>query len=184
MWQLLSDIGYVPTPNVHSDVWDHAESYTIYMLLACRLKITFTFSLKLIIFFLEQLQHLLLPSLIVTSSQVRVGMPFPLQCAVTLAWGQKAYFTIVRFRYGLPVTYLGWPLHLGETLPLRTSDKKLNGRRAVSMRLPTLQHPLEKYMTSSRELCSMRDFLQTHLQEPDFFLVHESRVSQETRLVK
>jgi hypothetical protein len=75
---LLSDVGYVPIPNVHSDVWDCVETYTIYMLLACRLKITFTFSLKLIISFLLQLQHLLLPSLIVTSSQVRVGMPLPL----------------------------------------------------------------------------------------------------------
>ncbi len=77
MW-LLSGIGYVPTPNVHSDVWDCVESYTIYMLLACRLKITFIFSLKLIISILVQLQHLLLPSLIVTFSQVRVGMPLPL----------------------------------------------------------------------------------------------------------
>jgi hypothetical protein len=75
---LLSDVGYVPTPNVHSDVWDHVESYTINMLLACRLKITFIFSLKIIISFLVQLQHLLLPSLIVTSSQVRVGTPLPL----------------------------------------------------------------------------------------------------------
>ncbi len=50
------------------------------MLLACtcRLKITFTFSLKLIIYFLVQLQHLPLPSQIVTSSQVRVGTPLPL----------------------------------------------------------------------------------------------------------
>jgi hypothetical protein len=34
--------------------------------------------LSLIISFLIQLKHLLLPSLIVTSSQVRVGMPLPL----------------------------------------------------------------------------------------------------------
>jgi hypothetical protein len=34
--------------------------------------------LSLIIFFLEQLQHNLLPSLLVTSSQVRVSMPLPL----------------------------------------------------------------------------------------------------------
>jgi hypothetical protein len=45
---LLSSVGYVPTPNVHSDVWDRVESYTIHMHLTCRLKITFTFSLKLI----------------------------------------------------------------------------------------------------------------------------------------
>jgi hypothetical protein len=81
---LLSCIGYVPTPNVHSDVCDYVESYTIDMLLACKLKITFTFSLKLIISFLVKLQHLLLPSPIVTSSQVRVSMPLPLwSCCIS-----------------------------------------------------------------------------------------------------
>jgi hypothetical protein len=75
---LLSGIGYVPTLNVHSDVWNCVESYTIFMLLTCRLKITFNFSLRLIISFLVQLQHIFLPSLIVTSSQVRVGTPVPL----------------------------------------------------------------------------------------------------------
>jgi hypothetical protein len=81
---LLSGVGYVPTPNVHLDVWDCVESYTIHMLLACRLKITFTFSLKLILSFLVQLQHLLLTSLLVTSSQVRVGMPLPfLSCCIS-----------------------------------------------------------------------------------------------------
>ncbi len=43
------------------------------------------------------------------------------------------------------------------------------GQSAVSMRLPTLQHPLENKVMSSRELRPMRDFLQTHQQEPDFF---------------
>jgi hypothetical protein len=48
----LSDVGKMPTPNVRSDVWDHVESYTMHMLLAHRLKITFTSYLKLIISFL------------------------------------------------------------------------------------------------------------------------------------
>ncbi len=65
--------------------------------------------------------------------------------------------------------YLGWPLRLGETLPPRTSNEKLNGQSPVSMRLPTSQHPLEKQMTSSWELCPTRDFLQMHQQEPVFF---------------
>ncbi len=88
-------------------------------------------------------------------------------------------------RYGLLVIqdYLGWPLRLGETLPLRTSNEKLTGWSAVSTRLPTLQHLLEKQVSSLQELCSTSDFLQTHLQESDFF-VHEERVSQETCLVK
>ncbi len=81
---LLSGICCVSTPNVHSDVWDCVEYYTIHMLLACRLKITFTFSLKLIISFLIQLQQLLSPSLIVTSSEVRVGTPLPLlSCCIS-----------------------------------------------------------------------------------------------------
>ncbi len=51
MW-FLSGVGKVPTLNVCSDVWDHVESYTILMLLACRLKIIPTSNLKLIISFL------------------------------------------------------------------------------------------------------------------------------------
>ncbi len=111
---LVSGIGYVPTSNVHTDVWNHVESYTIYMFLVCRLKITFTFSLKLIISILVQLQHLLLPSLIVTSSQVRVGTSLPLWSCCISGLGPEGlcYGTVVWFQYGLQVIYLGWPLRL------------------------------------------------------------------------
>ncbi len=51
MW-FLSGVGKIPTPNVCSDVWNHVESYTIRMLLVCRLKIIPTSNLKLIISFL------------------------------------------------------------------------------------------------------------------------------------
>jgi hypothetical protein len=91
---------------------------------------------------------------------------FLFYCAVSLAWGRKAYCTIVWFL--VTQDYLGWPLHLGETLTSRTSNKKLNGQSAVSTRLPTLQHPLEKQVTSLQELHPTRNFLQTHLQEPEF----------------
>jgi hypothetical protein len=91
---LLSGIGYVPTPNVHSDVWDHVESYAKHMLLTRRLKITFTFSLKHIISTLVQLQHLLFHSLIVTSSPVRVGTPLPLQLCCIFGLGQKGLLRI------------------------------------------------------------------------------------------
>ncbi len=86
---LLSGVGYVPTPNVHLDVWYCVEPFRIHMLLTRRLKIPFTFSLKLIISFLKQLQNLLLPSLIVTSSQVRVGMPLPLWFCCISGLGPK-----------------------------------------------------------------------------------------------
>ncbi len=39
----------VPTPNVHSDIWDHVESYAIQMFLACRFRITFKPKFKLLI---------------------------------------------------------------------------------------------------------------------------------------
>jgi hypothetical protein len=62
----------VPTQNVHSDLWDHEESYAIRMLLARRLKITFTSSLELIVSFLVSTYYVL-PSLDSHSSLVRVG---------------------------------------------------------------------------------------------------------------
>jgi hypothetical protein len=49
---LPSGVGNVPTLNVHSDVWDHVESYTIRMLVVCKLKIIPISNLKLIISFL------------------------------------------------------------------------------------------------------------------------------------
>jgi hypothetical protein len=39
----------VPTPNMHPDIRDHAESYAIHMILTCRLRITFKLKTKLII---------------------------------------------------------------------------------------------------------------------------------------
>ncbi len=59
------------------------------------------------------------------------------------------------------------------------SEKKLHQktprpRSAVSTRLHTPQHSWEILVTSSWELRPTRDFLKTHLQEPDFF---GSRVS-------
>ncbi len=160
---LLSDVGYVPTLNVHSDVWDCVESYTICMLLTCRLKITFTVSLKLIISFLVQLQHCPLPSLIVTSSQVRVGAPLPLLSCCISGLGPEG----LQHNRMLPVVSPGttWGdlcVSLVETLPPRTFHVKLNGRSAVSTRRPTtLQHLLEKQVTSSRTYKN-QNFLGVH----------------------
>ncbi len=157
---LLSDVGYVPTPNVHSDVWDRVESYTVYMLLACRLKITFV-----------QLQHLLLPSLIVTSSQVRAGMPLPLRSCCISGLGPEGLLHNPMILVWSPGNLLR--VTLAPRGNSASSNEKLNGRSAVSTRLPTSQHSLEKQVTSSQELCSMRDFLHAHLHDPEFFLVHE-----------
>ncbi len=49
---LPSRVGNLPTPNVRSDVWDYVESYTICILLVCRLKIISSPNLKLMISFL------------------------------------------------------------------------------------------------------------------------------------
>jgi hypothetical protein len=40
----------VPTPNMHPNIRDHVESYTIHMILTCRLRITFKPKTKLIIY--------------------------------------------------------------------------------------------------------------------------------------
>jgi hypothetical protein len=110
---------------------------------------------------------------------------FLFDCAVSLAWGQKAYYTTVQFWYGLPVTYLGWPLHLHRgLLPPRTSNEKLDGRSAVSTRLPTSRHLLEKQVTSLWELRPMHDSLLTHLQEPYLFWFTSNAFLKRTRLVK
>ncbi len=102
---LLSGVGYVPTPNVHLDVWDRVESYTIYMLLACRLKITFTFSLEIIITFLVQPQHLLLPSLIITFFQVRVGTPLSLLLCCISSLGPEGLLQVGKnIKCSLPAT--------------------------------------------------------------------------------
>ncbi len=115
------------------------------------------------------------PSLIVTSSQVRVGMPLPLLSCCISDLGPEG----LRYNCTTPVVYPGTTqddhcIFLGENLPTRTFHAKLNSQSAVSTRRPTtLQHPLEKQVTSLQELRSTRNFLHTHLQEPDFFLVHE-----------
>ncbi len=118
-----------------------------------------------------QLQHLLLPFLLVTSSQVRVGMPLPLRSCCISGLGPEGLLHNRTILVWSPGTTQGDPcVFIGETLPPRTSHEKLNGQSAVSTRLPTtLQHPLEKQVTSLRELHSTHDFLQMHLQEPDFF---------------
>ncbi len=115
------------------------------------------------------------PSLIVTSSQVRVGTPLPLLSCCISGLGPEGLWHNRTIPVVSPGTTQGDPcVFLGESLPTRTSNKKLNGRIAVSTRPPTtLQHPLEKQVTSLQELHSMRNFLQTHLQEPESFLVHE-----------
>ncbi len=58
----------VPTPNVHSDIWDRVESYAIHTFLARRQKITFTSNLKLIISFLNHTYHSLLQLLVLVAS--------------------------------------------------------------------------------------------------------------------
>ena len=76
MW-FLSRVGEMPTPNVHLDVWDLVEAYTILMLLVCRLKIIPTSNLKLIISFLVLLILVLslfkLLSLVASRCGARLG---------------------------------------------------------------------------------------------------------------
>ncbi len=130
-------------------------------------------NLKLIISILVQLQHLLLPSLIVTSSQVRVSTPLPLPLCCIPGLGPKGLWHNRMIPVNPPgIFLLRVTFASGETLPPRTFHAKLNGRSAVSTRRPTtLQHPLEKQVTSSR---TYKDQI--------FGGVHEWRLSPETRL--
>ncbi len=78
----------MPTPNVRSDVWNHVESYTILMLLGCRLKIIPTSNLKLIISLLVLL--ILILSLFKSLSLVASTRHAALNLACLLEVGQQA----------------------------------------------------------------------------------------------
>ncbi len=77
---------HIQSDLVHDKIFSGIKNYTFLHCWHCNmqdslhadLQITFKQNPKLIISFLEQLQHDLLPSIIVTSSQVRVGMLLPL----------------------------------------------------------------------------------------------------------
>ncbi len=81
----------VTTPNVHLDVWDCVESYAIHMILAHRLRITFTFKLKLIISFLVSPEILFISTL-----QVLISFCLEAACSLLcilfsrLTWGLSA----------------------------------------------------------------------------------------------
>jgi hypothetical protein len=84
----------VPTPNVCLDIWDCVESYGMHMFLACRLEITFTSNLKLIISVLILI--LLLPSF-KPLSLVALTRHTALNLACLLEVGQQAWCRILKF---------------------------------------------------------------------------------------
>ncbi len=70
-------------------------------------------------------------------------------------------------------------MHLGETLlPWKAKDKKLSLRDALRR-----STHLSIRWRHRKILRPMRNFLQMHLQELEFMLVHEWRISEETHLV-
>ncbi len=81
----------VPTPNVRLDIWDCVESYVIHMILACRLIITFTSKLKLMISFLVSPLILLRSTLQVLASFC-LEAAHPSLCILfsRLTWGLNA----------------------------------------------------------------------------------------------
>jgi hypothetical protein len=117
--------------------------------------------------------RLLLPSLIVTSSQVRVGSSSSI--VLSLAWGQKAYYTIIRFRYGLPVTYFGWPLCLHR---VNSASKNLPWEaqwpKCCLYETPYyVAAPIRETANVIARTPPYAQQLPTHLQEPEFFFVHK-----------
>ncbi len=87
----------------------------------------------------------------------------------------------------LPVSprQLGWPLHLEETLPPRTSNKKLQGQKVLSLRdtlcWSTCERKRWRHCKNSA-LCAT-SYRRTYKNQI-IFLVHEWCVSYETSLVK
>ncbi len=126
-------------------VWDHVGFYMIHNFLNPAVECQLESFLSLIILILIQLKHLLY-LLFAISSPVRVGTPLPLQECSHLAWGRKAYCTIVRSPINLPGIVLHRvTLTSGETLPARIFYAKIQSWSAVSTRPPTTsQHPMEK----------------------------------------
>ncbi len=92
----------VPTPNVCLIVRDPVEFYVIHMFLACRLKITFTSNLKLIISFLVQLHHHLFFSRQSLLLHLELACLFLFYCALSLAWGRKANYMSEKLRDKMP----------------------------------------------------------------------------------
>ncbi len=130
---------------MRSDVWDHVEISRLAQLLARRLKIISSANLKLIISILVQLQHLLLPPLIVTSSQVRVGMPLPLRsCCYGLGTKGLLHNWSLIHACSLDPMWLVWFM-------LMTSFSSL-GRYRGSIRLPWNYWSWERRRCSSQSM--------------------------------
>ncbi len=91
----------VPTLNVHSDICDHVESYTIHMFLACRQKIIFTSNLKLIISFLDHKYHSLLQLLILVASTWKAILTTLV--SLRLAWRPRTQFANLQTRFVIQV---------------------------------------------------------------------------------
>ncbi len=79
-------------------------------------------------------------------------MSLPLGLCCISGLGLKGLLHNRTIPVNLPVSsYLGWPLHPGKLCLWETFQAKFYGQNAVSTRRPTtLQHPLEKQVTSSR----------------------------------
>jgi hypothetical protein len=132
-----------PPQSFECSIWNRVGFYTIHTFLDLLVESQFRIISKFYNFLFGTTKT---PSLIVTSSQVRVGTPLPLlSCCISGLRPEG-----LRHNCTIPVvspgTTWGDPcIFLGETLPLRTFHAKLNGQSAVSTRRPTtLQHLLEK----------------------------------------
>ncbi len=113
-----------PPQSFEYSVWDCVGFYTIHTFPNPSVENQFKSFLKLIISFFG-INIILLYSLDSHSSPVRVGtllFLFLLWCISS--WGKKG---ILHHNWSIQVIQddLGWPLHKEETLPPRTSNKKL-----------------------------------------------------------
>ncbi len=153
-----------PPQSFERSIWDHVGFYMIHTFLDPSVESQLESFLSLIISFLEQLQYNLLPSLIVTSSQVRVGMPLPLLLCCISGLGPEG----LRHNRTIPVvssaTTWGWPLRL------------LRGNSAYKNLPCKAQRPkCCLYKTPYYIAAPVRETgdVITHPQEPELFLVHK-----------
>ncbi len=134
---ILSGIGDVPTPTFWRWLCANSECALRCMGL-CRIlhdmhaprlwaEDHFTFSPKLIIYILAQPQHLFLPSLIVTSSQVRVSMPFPLLSCCISGLGPEG----LRQDLSFPHVLLVWDVNLASLLNKRRQSWTIHSKQTV-----------------------------------------------------
>ncbi len=153
-----------PPQSFERSTWDCIGLYMIHTFLDPSVASQLESFLSLIISFLGQLQYNLLPSPIVTSSQVWVSTPLPLLLCYFSGLGPEGLWHNCTIPVVSPGTTWGWPLRL------------LRGNSAYKNLTCKAQQPkCCLYKTPYYVTAPVRETgdVIAHLQEPELFLVHK-----------